>query len=273
MNHCNTFHPTIKFTFEYDQVTRSVNFLDIHIWIDQTGIIQTDIYQKPGKVSQLLLPSSAHPSHTCRSLPLSTAYRVRRLCSLTDQSTCPWQDFKQHLNAKKSKLPTVPTQISSRFEDQLQTLKSRSYKERAVLFEFQTVLLRSRGEVMQKVERDTEERPIILSLPFDRRLPDAASTLQQHYRLLLQRNPEVKEWMPRAPMVAHLRPPNLRDMLVRAKLPPVDRRGGGGRRGRGACRVPGGGRAGMEMMGSGGLRRCVPGECPAPAARRRGRGC
>jgi hypothetical protein len=36
--------------------------------------------------------------------------------------------------------------------------------------------------------------------------------------------------MPRAPMVAHLRPPNLRDMLVRAKLPPVDRRGGAGRR-------------------------------------------
>ena len=61
-------------------------------------------------------------------------------------------------------------------------------------------------------------------------MPDAASTLQQHYRLLLQRYLGVKEWMPRAPMVAHLRPPNLRDMLVRAKLPPVDRRGGLGRR-------------------------------------------
>ena len=39
----------------------------------------------------------------------------------------------------------------------------------------------------------------------------------------------VKEWMPRAPMVAHLRPANLRDMLVRAQLPPVDRRRGAGR--------------------------------------------
>ncbi len=110
-------------------------------------------------------------------------------------------------------------------EDQLETLQSRGYKERAVLHQFQTVLLRSRGEVMEKVEREREERPIILSLPFDRRLPDAA-ILQQHYRLLLQRNPEVKDWMPRAPMVAHVRPPSLRDMLVRAKLPPVDRRGG-----------------------------------------------
>ena len=34
----------------------------------------------------------------------------------------------------------------------------------------------------------------------------------------------------RAPMVAHLRPPNLRDILVREKLPPVDRRRGAGRR-------------------------------------------
>ena len=36
--------------------------------------------------------------------------------------------------------------------------------------------------------------------------------------------------MTRAPMVAHLRPANLRDVLVRAKLPEVDRRQGAGRR-------------------------------------------
>ena len=78
--------------------------------------------------------------------------------------------------------------------------------------------------------RPEEERAIILALPFDRRLPDAAGILRQHYKLLVQRNPEVKEWMVRAPMVAHLRPPNLRDVLVRAKLPPVDRRRGAGRR-------------------------------------------
>ena len=86
------------------------------------------------------------------------------------------------------------------------------------------VLLKPREEVMK------EEKAIILALPFDRRLPDAAGILQQHYKLLVQRNPEVKEWMTRAPMVAHLRPANLRDVLVRAKLPEVDRRQGAGRR-------------------------------------------
>ena len=88
---------------------------------------------------------------------------------------------------------TVPTQITSRLEDQLVALKSRGYKERAVLYQFQQVLLRSRAEVMEKVTRPEEERAIILALPFDRRLPDAAGILHQHYKLLVQRNPEVKE--------------------------------------------------------------------------------
>ena len=131
---------------------------------------------------------------------------------------------------ESTKTETVPTQITSRLEDQLVALKSRGYKERAVLYQFQQVLLRSRAEVMEKVTRPEEERAIILALPFDRRLPDAAGILRQHYKLLVQRNPEVKEWMVRAPMMVHLRPPNLRDVLVRAKLPPVDRRHGAGRR-------------------------------------------
>ena len=43
-----------------------------------------------------------------------------------------------------------------------------------------------------------------------------------------ERNPEVEQWMTKAPMVAYQRPSNLRDHLVRAKLPPVDRRRGAG---------------------------------------------
>ena len=83
---------------------------------------------------------------------------------------------------------------------------------------------------MEKVVREEEEeRPIILSIPYDRRLPKVSAILQQHYKLLVERSPSVKEFMARAPMVAYQRPPNLRDMLVRAKLPPVDRRRGAGR--------------------------------------------
>ena len=66
--------------------------------------------------------------------------------------------------------------------------------------------------------RKEDEKAIILALPFDRRLPDAANILPQHYNLLVQRNHQVKNRMVRAPTVAHLRPSNLRDFLVKAKL-------------------------------------------------------
>ena len=98
-----------------------------------------------------------------------------------------------------------------------------------MLYQFQMVLLRTREDMMEKVVRTEDKRAIILALPLDRRLPDTASILHQHYNLLVQRNPGVRNWMVRAPMVAHLRPANLRDFLVRAKLPPVDRRQGAGR--------------------------------------------
>ena len=106
---------------------------------------------------------------------------------------------------------------------------SRGYKERAVLYQFQQVLTREREEVMKKVEREEGDRPIILSVPYDRRLPHVSGILRQHYNLLVERNPVVRQWMTRAPMVAYQWPPNLRDHLVRAQLPPVDRRRGAGR--------------------------------------------
>ena len=55
--------------------------------------------------------------------------------------------------------------------------------------------MRSREEVMEKVVRPEEEKAIVLAVPFDRRLPDIAKILHQHYKLLTQRNPGVKEWM------------------------------------------------------------------------------
>ena len=46
IQHCNNFHPTIKFTFEYTFESKSVNFLDMIIWKDSSGFIQTDLFKK-----------------------------------------------------------------------------------------------------------------------------------------------------------------------------------------------------------------------------------
>ena len=54
INHLNSCHPTIKFEVvpgdSYNFTTRSVNFLDLTIWIDDAGYIQTTLYSKPCRV-------------------------------------------------------------------------------------------------------------------------------------------------------------------------------------------------------------------------------
>ena len=62
IEHCNSSHETIKFTFEYNFQTRSVDFLDIHIWIDHDGWIQTDLFQKAGKKCQLDIVAAQSPT-------------------------------------------------------------------------------------------------------------------------------------------------------------------------------------------------------------------
>jgi hypothetical protein len=80
VEYLNTFHPTIKFKCKagvnYNFETRSVDFLDTTVWIDNNGFIQTTLYCKPSRVVQYLLPSSSHPSHITRNILYSLAYRL-----------------------------------------------------------------------------------------------------------------------------------------------------------------------------------------------------
>ena len=46
MNFANNIHPDIKFTCEFDFASRSVVFLDLRIWVDESGYIQTDLHTK-----------------------------------------------------------------------------------------------------------------------------------------------------------------------------------------------------------------------------------
>ena len=82
--------------------------------------------------------------------------------------------------------------------------------------------MKEREDVMEKVEREEEDRPIILSIPFDRRFLQVSLIVQQHYKLLLERSPGVKDGMARTPMVAYQRPANLQDLPVCAQLPPEE---------------------------------------------------
>ena len=86
ISYLNSFHPTIKFKCvegeHFNFETRSVDFLDTTISIDDDGYLQTTLFTKPTKKLQYLLPSSCHPGHISKNIPYSLAYRLRRIESV-----------------------------------------------------------------------------------------------------------------------------------------------------------------------------------------------
>lgn len=201
--HLNASHATIKFECKpgesYNIATRSINFLDLTIWVDQAGYIQTTLFSKPCRVVSFLLPSSSHPSHICANIPYSLAYRLKRIESVGE-------NLEKNLAVLKGELV------------------SRSYRVKSIDAAFDRVRLLSRDEVLLKVPRPPNPR-VVLCLPFDKRLPDISKLIRHRHQCLLDRDVNASEYMPLPPMISFTRTKNVRDILVRAKVPSNQRRG------------------------------------------------
>ena len=193
----NLQHPTIKFEVSvgesYNFDTKSINFLDLTIWIDSEGFIQTTLYTKPCRVVNYLLPSSSHPHHITKNIPFSLSYRLKRIESLPE-------NFAKNLEVLRSELI------------------SRQYKPKVIDRAFDRVQDLDRIATIQKVPRPENTR-VVLCLPFDRRLPDVTGMIRHRYKCLVERDPNSLEYLPEPPMLAFSRTNNIRDMLVRAKVP------------------------------------------------------
>ena len=74
----NQLHPKIKFTSHSDP--KGIPFLDTFVTIKGDKII-TRPYTKETDTKQYDLPSSCHPRHIIRSIPLSQAKRIERICT------------------------------------------------------------------------------------------------------------------------------------------------------------------------------------------------
>jgi hypothetical protein len=75
--HANSIHPSIKFTHEVSKT--KISFLDTITMVEE-GNMTTDLYSKPTDKHQYLSPSSCHPKHCFKSIPLSQAIRIKRIC-------------------------------------------------------------------------------------------------------------------------------------------------------------------------------------------------
>ena len=192
INHLNNFHPYLKFKANYNFETKSVEFLDTVISISSENFIKTTLFVKPGKKCTYLLPSSCHANFITLNIPYSLSLRLKRICS--DHT-----DFLNQLDILK------------------ENLMSRGYKCNYILKAFDKVVNIERSVALQKTQKKIVNRPV-LPLQYDPRLPNITNILFRFWKVMIQ-NPVLKSTFPQAPMVCWKRPKNLREHLIRAKLP------------------------------------------------------
>ena len=79
MDHCNGFHPSIKYTFTYS--TSEVDFMDVKVFRDKNGKLQTTVFRKATQRNTYLHRSSFHSSHIFRNIIYNQARRIRSINS------------------------------------------------------------------------------------------------------------------------------------------------------------------------------------------------
>ena len=197
----NSINPAIKFTAEIDFQRNTVNFLDVTISIDDQGFLRTDLYIKPNTLNQLLLPKSAHPPSVTRGSVYSLAIRLRRICCTDDLF---------EMRAK---------QLS-------QKLLERGYAQEIVEAGIRRAREVERTEALKKVERrsggETEGRQHHLIVEYDRRSsPALGQILRNNYEAACNRDTRMRTLFKKPPKPTFRKGTNLKQMLVKAKVPKV----------------------------------------------------
>ena len=102
-------------------------------------------------------------------------------------------------------------------------LLSRKYSLKVIQAAIDRARQIPRLKALEKVIRQkTTDRPVFV-IHYDPRLPSVNTIVKKHWRVMIQ-DPHMKEIFPDPPLIAYKRQKNLRQMLIRAKVPPISKR-------------------------------------------------
>ena len=200
----NNIHPTIKFTINHTKNENenncncppcpSIPFLDTSAFVKDNKII-LDLYKKPTDRCQYLLTSSCHPAHVTDNIPFSLAYRIVRICSESESR-------------------------DNRLKELKELLVSRNYRPSLVDAAIDKARKIPRFMAIRKSQIITKQttRPV-LAITYDPRLPCIPKILKKHWRTMVTVDPHLAEIFPLPPLTAYRRPSNLKDKLIRSKIP------------------------------------------------------
>ena len=193
----NCYHPTIKFTAEYSR--EKINFLDVNV-IRKGNQLVTDLYIKPTDTHQYLHATSCHVYHSKKSIPYSQALRLNRICSET-------AFFDKRCNELEV------------------WLKDRGYSDKLVRKQILQARKVTRTEALNNNNnRKSIDKPVlnITYYPVFAKLKDVLKSIH----ILLTPDKEHQKVFKEIPLIGFRRGKSLKDMLVRAKVPPLKSRQG-----------------------------------------------
>ena len=183
----NGFDQNLKFTLESSLVR--VHFLDMWV-MNNVGHLSTTLYKKETDRNTLLLATSLHPTPLIRSLPISQFYRLRRVCSSTD-------DF-----------------IEKSF-DMKSTFLQRGYSSDWVDSAFTQALNKPRSELLKKSVRKKKTFSVTCVTTYSPKSHLMKSIFKKHWHILSS-DPELAPIFKDPPRFSFRQGRNLRDHLVHA---------------------------------------------------------
>ena len=105
------------------------------------------------------------------------------------------------------------------FPELRELLLSRDYRPGIINSAIEKARNVPRSEALKRVSKQKSSRRPVFVMNFDPRLPSIPDIVKKHWRSMTQ-DPRLKEIFPEPPLVAYKRPPNIRDKLIRSKVPP-----------------------------------------------------
>ena len=188
IDYINNAHDTIKFTYKWSE--HEIEFLDVKV-LNESGVLETDVFIKPTDSHQYLHRSSCHPGACKRGIPFAQAMRLRRICS----KSCFFE---------------------KRAEDLVEFLTNRGYKRAYVESQVDKVRRMTRAEVLSKsIQPRSTKTPFVVT--YHPRLPDIGKILRELHPIL-ESSERCKNALKSVPFVAFRKPKSLGDYLVHAKV-------------------------------------------------------
>ena len=110
--------------------------------------------------------------------------------------------------------------MNKRLAELKNMLLSRDYKTKLIDNAIARAGAIPRSKALERVEKSNNgKRRPVLSVEYHPSLPALSSILKRHWRVMSQ-DPYLKEVFPLPPIVAYIRPANLKDKPIRARIPP-----------------------------------------------------